>query len=430
MKLVHGGRMEFQGGQEKHRGGGLATKLLLTGEEGAADNFRLTLGRDRGGHQNPRHHHNFDQLRMSIQGSLSIADGKELEEGQIGYFPEGTWYGPQAPATAERITLVLQFGGASGAGFISTRQMQQGFADCRGSATSRPACSIGLAVKDGRTRTRSRRSGRLVCGRRSNIHRPLRPADRDEPREFRLGAGCRAPGVARKFARQLHRARTQVSQCCSSMPAHAYRSARTIRGCCCSRLPARVSGRRGSGATRRVPDRARRTGPHRRDRGVGEAAADRAADAALGGAPPVHRAPPCRHDLGRDQAMFETMDQYDSDGAEQDNRDQRRRHDGRSRAPEIPQVHAESQRRHCDDGEQRRNLYHRPADAERYPSRKTQTREQQEDEDEPRHEPRERQSAQPSAGVRIGFRTADGERQQQDDWPQHEDAHELDQLPT
>jgi hypothetical protein len=129
MKLVHGGRMEFQGGQEKHRGGGLATKLLLAGEEGSKENFRLTLGRDRGGHQNPRHHHNFDQIRMSLQGSLSIAQGQELEEGQIGYFPEGTWYGPQAPATSERITLVLQFGGASGQGFISTRQMQQGFAE-------------------------------------------------------------------------------------------------------------------------------------------------------------------------------------------------------------------------------------------------------------------------------------------------------------
>ena len=129
MKLVHGGKMEFQGGQEKHRGGGLATKLLLAGEEGRPENFRLTLGRDRGGHQNPRHHHNFDQIRLSLQGTLSIADDVDLEEGQIGYFPEGTWYGPQAPATSERITLVLQFGGASGQGFISTRQMQQGYAE-------------------------------------------------------------------------------------------------------------------------------------------------------------------------------------------------------------------------------------------------------------------------------------------------------------
>jgi hypothetical protein len=127
MKIVHGGRMEFQGGQEKHRGGGLATKLLLTGDENSADNFRLTLGRDRGGHENPRHRHNFDQIRMSIKGTLSIADGVDLEEGQVGYFPEGTYYGPQKPATAERITLVLQFGGASLSGFISTRQMQQGF---------------------------------------------------------------------------------------------------------------------------------------------------------------------------------------------------------------------------------------------------------------------------------------------------------------
>lgn len=127
MKLVHGGRMEFQGGQEKHRGGGLATKLLLAGEEGTKENFRLTLGRDRGGHQNPRHHHNFDQIRLSLKGSLSITPEKELDEGWVGYFPEGTWYGPQAPATSERITLVLQFGGASGQGFISTRQMQQAY---------------------------------------------------------------------------------------------------------------------------------------------------------------------------------------------------------------------------------------------------------------------------------------------------------------
>jgi hypothetical protein len=127
MKLVHGGRMEFQGGQEKHRGGGLATKLLLAGEEGRPENFRLTLGRDRGGHQNPHHHHNFDQIRMSLKGSLSITPEKELATGWVGYFPEGTWYGPQAPATAERITLVLQFGGASGQGFISTRQMQEAY---------------------------------------------------------------------------------------------------------------------------------------------------------------------------------------------------------------------------------------------------------------------------------------------------------------
>jgi hypothetical protein len=128
MKLVHGEQMEFVGGQEKHRGGGLATKLLLAGEEGTQDNFRLTLGRDRGGHENPLHRHNFDQIRMSIKGTLSIADGKDLTEGQVGYFPEGTYYGPQKAALAERITLVLQFGGASLSGFISTRQMQQGFA--------------------------------------------------------------------------------------------------------------------------------------------------------------------------------------------------------------------------------------------------------------------------------------------------------------
>jgi hypothetical protein len=129
MKLVHGQQMEFQGGQEKHRGGGLATKLLLRGEENTPDNLRLTIGRDRGGHENPRHRHNFDQIRMSLHGTLSIADRVDLDEGQVGYFSEGTPYGPQKAATSERITLVLQFGGASLSGFISTRQMQQGYED-------------------------------------------------------------------------------------------------------------------------------------------------------------------------------------------------------------------------------------------------------------------------------------------------------------
>ena len=125
MKFAHASAMEWLGGEEQHRGGGLAVKHLLAGEEGSLDNYRLVLGRDSGGHESPRHRHNFDQVRMVLQGTLSLAPGKDLHEGQVGYFPEGTPYGPQKDPLGERIALVLQCGGASGSGYISTRQMKE-----------------------------------------------------------------------------------------------------------------------------------------------------------------------------------------------------------------------------------------------------------------------------------------------------------------
>jgi hypothetical protein len=125
MQFAHAGAMDWLGGEEQHRGGGLAVKHLLAGEEGSLDNYRLVMGRDNGGHESPRHRHNFDQVRMTLQGTLSLAPGKDLHEGQVGYFPEGTPYGPQKDPLAERIALVLQCGGASGSGYISTRQMKE-----------------------------------------------------------------------------------------------------------------------------------------------------------------------------------------------------------------------------------------------------------------------------------------------------------------
>jgi hypothetical protein len=125
MKFAHAGAMEWLGGEEQHRGGGLAVKHLPAGEEGSLDNYRLVMGRDNGGHESPRHRHNFDQVRMVLQGTLSLAPGKDLHEGQVGYFPEGTPYGPQKDPLGERIALVLQCGGASGSGYISTRQMKE-----------------------------------------------------------------------------------------------------------------------------------------------------------------------------------------------------------------------------------------------------------------------------------------------------------------
>src|SRR5438105_2837388 len=113
-----------------HRSGRIEFKRLLQGQEGTPGNFELSLVRSGGDYFTPRHRHNFDQIRYCLQGSMNYAPSKDLEPGDVGYFPEGTYYGPQT-ASAESIVLLLQFGGASGQGFMSYAQLNAGFEELR-----------------------------------------------------------------------------------------------------------------------------------------------------------------------------------------------------------------------------------------------------------------------------------------------------------
>jgi hypothetical protein len=53
-----------------------------------------------------------------------------MAPGVIGYFPEGTPYGPQSSSVSS-LTLVLQFGGASGNGYMTQQQMEAGTAELK-----------------------------------------------------------------------------------------------------------------------------------------------------------------------------------------------------------------------------------------------------------------------------------------------------------
>jgi hypothetical protein len=100
-------------------------KTLLIGEDGALDNFRLYFVRQKGEVDIPRHKHNFDQIRMCLEGGKqNYGDGKWIAPGEIAYFPEGTPYGPEQSNT-ERLSITLQFGGASRNGFVSSARLQQ-----------------------------------------------------------------------------------------------------------------------------------------------------------------------------------------------------------------------------------------------------------------------------------------------------------------
>jgi hypothetical protein len=107
------------------RGAEREFKTLLNGDSNALDNFRLYFVRQKGEVDIPRHKHNFDQIRMCLEGGAqNFGANKWIEPGEIAYFPEGTPYGPEQSNT-ERLSITLQFGGASRSGFVSSARLHQ-----------------------------------------------------------------------------------------------------------------------------------------------------------------------------------------------------------------------------------------------------------------------------------------------------------------
>jgi hypothetical protein len=109
-----------------HRKGLLQNKRLLSGTEGRPDNYELSIVDVAGDYGTPRHQHNFDQIRFQLVGAFGYGQEDEdvQEEGSIGYFPEGVAYSQRSVGHCR--TLLLQFGGNSGAGFMSYAQLEGG----------------------------------------------------------------------------------------------------------------------------------------------------------------------------------------------------------------------------------------------------------------------------------------------------------------
>lgn len=113
-----------------HPLGTILFKHLLSGEPGSPDNFMYILGRQEGDFLMPVHRHNFDQIRLPLRGAMDHGRTGVLHENEIGYFPEGLAYGPQndllgKTPPGERRQLVLQFGGASGYGYLDIEQRRK-----------------------------------------------------------------------------------------------------------------------------------------------------------------------------------------------------------------------------------------------------------------------------------------------------------------
>jgi hypothetical protein len=123
MDVIDSAAMPWGENLAAQRSGGMAHKRLFEGEEGDPDNYLLVLADERSDYYSPRHRHAWDQVRYCLEGAVPIAKGLAVEAGEVAYFPEGVAYGPQEGGP-DRIELLLQFGGASGQGYIGAERLK------------------------------------------------------------------------------------------------------------------------------------------------------------------------------------------------------------------------------------------------------------------------------------------------------------------
>lgn len=125
---IHKDITDYRSGAGKKPSARVA-RMLLTGRENALNNYRLGLSggasADAENWQTPRHRHTKEQFRYVIEGEYQLTDKETLPQGWAAYFPESVYYGPQN-LTPNLKLLVMQFGGPSGHGYLSNRQIQKG----------------------------------------------------------------------------------------------------------------------------------------------------------------------------------------------------------------------------------------------------------------------------------------------------------------
>jgi hypothetical protein len=122
--IVHSGAMPWGENLASHRQGSMAHKVLFEGAEGRADNYVFVLAREGSDYFSPRHRHAWDQVRFCLEGAVPLGRDLTLDAGEVAYFPEGVPYGPHEGGP-DRIVLLLQFGGSSGLGYLSARQLRE-----------------------------------------------------------------------------------------------------------------------------------------------------------------------------------------------------------------------------------------------------------------------------------------------------------------
>jgi len=213
MKIIQGDELERRRGLE-HRGGTFHYRMLMEGEPGTQDNFQFTLGEMGGDFYSPRHRHNFEQVRFQLSGTLDFARDGKLTPGMVGYFPEGQHYGPQSQDPEEKpTTAVLQFGGASGSGYLSRAEVKASmeelgaFGEFKDGVFRRNDGAAGKKNLDGYQAIWEHRNKRPMKYPRPRYNRPvfMDPANLN----WTAVEGC--PGVSEKFLGVFTECRTRAA---------------------------------------------------------------------------------------------------------------------------------------------------------------------------------------------------------------------------
>lgn len=214
MKLAHAETTPFTA-PPPSRGGRIEFKTLLEGDPERLDNYQLLLADTDISFKSPRHRHNFDQLRYSLQGPTHTGDDCVLQEGELAYFPEGCHYGPQDQARCGRssLTMVIQFGGPSRSGYMSRSDMERAFADLRQSGDFEGGVYRRRAPTEGERRNQDsyealweHHNHRKLVYPRPRFAAPVRFAER----HFQWVDDAERPGVAHKHIATLTEAQLRV----------------------------------------------------------------------------------------------------------------------------------------------------------------------------------------------------------------------------
>lgn len=126
MRIALDADHQFENPRTRHREPNIRFKRLLKGERDSPQNYELMIAKTDGHYLAPRHHHNFDQIRIGLTGEFGDGKRQIVKSGGIGYYPEGAYY---AIDSAETEVLLLQFGGAGGYGFTHFDQLYAAYGE-------------------------------------------------------------------------------------------------------------------------------------------------------------------------------------------------------------------------------------------------------------------------------------------------------------
>ena len=135
-----------------------------------------------------------------------------MKEGWLGYFPEGTHYGPQS-SESESSTLVLQFGGASGSGYIAAGEYEKAAAELARHGAFAKGVYTRLKPDGGKINKDAYEAVWEQVNGRPLVYPPeryLRPVFMD-PEKFDWIPVARQPGVSRKLMGEFSERGTRIA---------------------------------------------------------------------------------------------------------------------------------------------------------------------------------------------------------------------------